>query len=350
MPSSFGQWLIVILALALGGAAGWLARGRQPGAAAPSAPIVEGDPVVGLTEVEKAEAATATLDTPRPEATVDHSPAPAAVIDEPTSHDPAVAPAAATLATAEPVSTEVAPADDRSAVEEPAVPADDAPGAVTGDDAPQATPTRDEPVRADAEPTTPLTADTTSADVPDSPVTAEADAPAVDVTPTVPAPRAAADDAKPVAAGDVATPATTTTRPVASTPEPVAAAEPIADTEPAVAPVAAEPAVAVPAVAPEPAVAAGTAAVDDEAAAADDFRRIQGVGPKMAAALQAAGIRTYRQLAELDEAALRDTIRAAGLRAAASLATWPQQAKVLAGAGAEADAVLPVPTGAGEQG
>ena len=81
-----------------------------------------------------------------------------------------------------------------------------------------------------------------------------------------------------------------------------------------------------------------------------DSRRIQGVGPKMPAAFQHAGIRTSRQLAELDEAALRETIRAAGLRAAASLATWPQQAKVLAGAGAEVDAVLPVPTGAGEQG
>ncbi|WP_435871746.1 helix-hairpin-helix domain-containing protein [Micromonospora echinofusca] len=79
--------------------------------------------------------------------------------------------------------------------------------------------------------------------------------------------------------------------------------------------------------------------------AADDFRRIQGVGPKMATALQAAGIRTYRQLAELDEAVLRETIRAAGLRAAPSLATWPQQAKVLAGAPQEAATALPTPVG-----
>ncbi|WP_230415671.1 hypothetical protein [Micromonospora tarapacensis] len=50
----------------------------------------------------------------------------------------------------------------------------------------------------------------------------------------------------------------------------------------------------------------------------------------MAAALHDAGIRTYRQLAELDEAALRETIKGAGLRATASLVTWPQQAKVLA--------------------
>ncbi|PMR62587.1 hypothetical protein C1A38_03075 [Verrucosispora sp. ts21] len=50
----------------------------------------------------------------------------------------------------------------------------------------------------------------------------------------------------------------------------------------------------------------------------------------MAAALHGAGIRTYHQLAELDEATLRDTIRGAGLRATASLVTWPQQAKILA--------------------
>ncbi|WP_405103996.1 hypothetical protein [Micromonospora sp. NBC_01412] len=81
-------------------------------------------------------------------------------------------------------------------------------------------------------------------------------------------------------------------------------------------------------------------------ATADDFRRIQGIGPKMAAALQDAGIRTYRQLADLDEAGLRNTIRAAGLRGAPSLATWPQQARVLAGAPAEADRVLPASVGA----
>lgn len=72
------------------------------------------------------------------------------------------------------------------------------------------------------------------------------------------------------------------------------------------------------------------AASELEPDAADDFRRIQGVGPKMAAGLQAAGIRTYQQLAELDEPALRELIRGAGLRGAASLPTWPKQAKALA--------------------
>ena len=93
---------------------------------------------------------------------------------------------------------------------------------------------------------------------------------------------------------------------------------------------------------PAPRASAENAVAADAAGdAADDFRRIQGIGPKLAAALQDAGIRTYRQLAELDEAALRQTVKAAGLRSAPGLATWPQQAKVLAGAPADAERVLP---------
>lgn len=97
----------------------------------------------------------------------------------------------------------------------------------------------------------------------------------------------------------------------------------------------------------EPADPASVAAESGpEPDTADDFRRIQGVGPKMAAALHAAGIRTYRQLAELDEPALREMIRAAGLRGAASLPTWPQQAKALAKAPEPAGA-LPAESGSG---
>ncbi|WP_260428385.1 helix-hairpin-helix domain-containing protein, partial [Micromonospora globispora] len=126
---------------------------------------------------------------------------------------------------------------------------------------------------------------------------------------TVPAPRAAVeDDLPPVAAPDAAV-----------------AAAPVADNG----------------------IAAASNGSATTAVTADDFRRIQGIGPKMAAALQAAGIRSYQQLAELDEPALRETIKAAGLRATPSLATWPQQAKLLAGAGTDAARVLPV--GADEQ-
>ncbi|WP_231605666.1 helix-hairpin-helix domain-containing protein, partial [Micromonospora sp. HK10] len=161
-------------------------------------------------------------------------------------------------------------------------------------------------------------------------------------------------EAEPVSAEPVAAAEPVVTgQPVAEA-EPVAAGEPVADTEPVAA--TAEPAGAAalaepvaatdgPAEATPVAVPAQRTAVEDAvpagAEAVDDFRRIQGIGPKLAAALQAAGIRTYQQLAELDEAALRDTVKAAGLRAAPGLATWSQQAKVLAGARDEATAVLP---------
>jgi predicted flap endonuclease-1-like 5' DNA nuclease len=61
----------------------------------------------------------------------------------------------------------------------------------------------------------------------------------------------------------------------------------------------------------------------------DNFQRIEGIGPKMNAALEAAGIRTYGQLAAADEQTLRDAINAAGLKFAPSLLTWSQQAKLL---------------------
>jgi len=93
-------------------------------------------------------------------------------------------------------------------------------------------------------------------------------------------------------------------------PEPVAVAEPVAEPEPVAVAVA------------EPTPAAG---------AADDFRRIEGIGPKMAAALQSAGIRTYQQLADTDVPALREAVRASGMRATASLPTWPARARTLAG-------------------
>lgn len=294
MPQSFGQWLIVILALLVGLLGGWVLRGLRA-AASPTAPIVEGDPVAGVTEVNAP--ATATVDQDRPEAVVDEVPPPAAVTEEPTPAEYDAPPAAATLA----ANATVLPGSDAEAAEEPervdaAVPA---PAEVHAAPVAAAKPAGigSESVDGTAaavvetEPETPLI-------VEDEPTERPA---------TVPAPRAAVeDDLPPVAAPDTAVAAT----PVASN-----AAE-----------------------------SNGSATT---AEAADDFRRIQGIGPKMAAGLQAAGIRTYQQLAELDEAALRETIKAAGLRATPSLATWPQQAKLLAGAGTDADRVLPV--GADEQ-
>ncbi|MEU4717321.1 helix-hairpin-helix domain-containing protein [Micromonospora purpureochromogenes] len=312
MPSTFGQWLIVILALVLGGAGGWVARGRQAAATAERPePMVEGDPVVGLSEEEKAAATvTATVDTPQPAATVDVAPAPAAVIDAPTPHDLDATPAAASLAASH---TPLTADDDTAASDTVAGPVDvaasGADGAADRTDALDAGDDRtDVAVEADEErtvepvgvapsdPGTTATAHEVDAEAvaPAAPVEAPAPAEVEAAGPVIPAPRRALEDEAPVASDEPAT----TDAAIVATPD---------------------------------------------AETADDFRRIQGVGPKMAAALQAAGIRTYRQLAELDEAALRETIRAAGLRAAPSLATWPQQAKLLAGAGAEAGAVLPEP-------
>ncbi|MFE9955366.1 hypothetical protein [Micromonospora sp. NPDC005299] len=282
MPSSFGQWLVLILALLVGLGIGWVVSGRRSAASS------------GTTTVEGAAApapeVTATLDRERPEAVVDEVPAPAAVTEQPTPAEEDAAPAAATLA----AEATRLPSAEPVTVAEPA-------------------PSDEEPVRT---------------------VAAEP----------------VAEEAQPVTVTEPVT-AAEETEPAGTAPEPVAAAEEPAATEPAP---AAEPVADEPLVGAEPAapvtVPAPRAAVEDavpaQVDAADDFRRIQGIGPKLAAALQAAGIRTYQQLSELDEATLRETVKAAGLRAAPGLATWSQQAKVLAGARAEAERVLPV--GAGE--
>ncbi|MEU9739256.1 helix-hairpin-helix domain-containing protein [Micromonospora chersina] len=304
MPSSFGQWLVLILALLVGLGIGWVVSGRR-NAAGTGAPTVEG-------AAAPAPEVTATVDQERPEAVVDEVPAPAAVTEQPAPVEQDAAPAAATLAaqattlpSAEPASAESA-AVEPSAVEPVAV---EEPGR-----------SEDEPVR----PVEPL--EVAAEPVAVAPVAVE------ETEPVRTAPEPVAVDAEPAAIPTAETePAA---EPVAVEAEPVAVpAEPVVEAEP-VAPVA---------------VPAPRAAVEDaapvQADAPDDFRRIQGIGPKLAAALQAAGIRTYQQLAELDESALRETVKAAGLRAAPGLATWSQQAKVLAGARADAERVLPVGAG-----
>ncbi|MCX7802462.1 MAG: alpha-amylase, partial [Meiothermus ruber] len=62
----------------------------------------------------------------------------------------------------------------------------------------------------------------------------------------------------------------------------------------------------------------------------DDLERIKGIGPKIAAALQAAGISTYAQLAKARESTLRAVLAQAGIRLAPSLGTWAKQASYLA--------------------
>lgn len=82
------------------------------------------------------------------------------------------------------------------------------------------------------------------------------------------------------------------------------------------------------------AVEAGAEAVVEAPAATgevDDLTRIDGIGPKTAAALAAAGLGTFAALADASEDALRAALRAAGARASANLPTWAAQARALAG-------------------
>ncbi|MDX2140490.1 MAG: helix-hairpin-helix domain-containing protein [Chloroflexota bacterium] len=72
------------------------------------------------------------------------------------------------------------------------------------------------------------------------------------------------------------------------------------------------------------------AAPAKQKAAGDDLTIIEGIGPKMAAALVAAGIDTFAQLAESSEGTIKAAIEQAGLRFAPSVPTWAKQAKFAA--------------------
>ncbi|HMO12046.1 MAG TPA: helix-hairpin-helix domain-containing protein [Actinotalea sp.] len=115
------------------------------------------------------------------------------------------------------------------------------------------------------------------------------------------------------------TPAPAPTRPpapaaVVPEPEPERAAAPAAEPAP-------EPAAA-PAAEPEPEPAA--------APTPDALSRIEGIGPKIAGALTAAGLGTFAAVADASEDDLRAALSAAGLRFAPSLPTWARQARLLA--------------------
>ena len=64
-------------------------------------------------------------------------------------------------------------------------------------------------------------------------------------------------------------------------------------------------------------------------AAADDLKRIAGIGPKIAGVLQTAGIDTYDQLAATDVERLEQILSEAGIRLA-DPGTWPEQAGLAA--------------------
>ena len=60
----------------------------------------------------------------------------------------------------------------------------------------------------------------------------------------------------------------------------------------------------------------------------DKLEKINGIGPKTASALKAAGILTFSQLAAMDEKSLKQILLDAGLDVVvAACGDWPQQAK-----------------------
>lgn len=73
-------------------------------------------------------------------------------------------------------------------------------------------------------------------------------------------------------------------------------------------------------------------AESQEVAAADDLKRIEGIGPRIAQVLQEAGITTFARLAEMEAAQIEEVLAETDPRLArlARTATWPEQAALAA--------------------
>ncbi|MFI8522864.1 helix-hairpin-helix domain-containing protein [Promicromonospora sukumoe] len=74
---------------------------------------------------------------------------------------------------------------------------------------------------------------------------------------------------------------------------------------------------------------AETAVQPEAAEVADDLQRLEGVGPKIAAALKAAGYTTYAKIAGATEAELREAVAGQGIKFAPAAASWADQAQYL---------------------
>lgn len=110
---------------------------------------------------------------------------------------------------------------------------------------------------------------------------------------------------------------------------PEAAPAPEAEAEPLPARAAAEPVAGAEA-------AAAEAAPKPAAGRADDLTRIEGIGPKTAQALSAAGITTYEQVASTSAEALQAAAHEHGSRVVTADG-WSEQARALLGEGAQDD-------------
>ena len=71
------------------------------------------------------------------------------------------------------------------------------------------------------------------------------------------------------------------------------------------------------------------AAVEPEPETPDDLKVIEGIGPRSAQVLAGAGILTFAGLAAMEPDAIREILRAAGVRVPYP-ATWPEQAALAA--------------------
>ncbi len=102
---------------------------------------------------------------------------------------------------------------------------------------------------------------------------------------------------------------------------PPSAPAPVTPPEPAATPV-----VEVPPPTKEAKPAKRASKAKSASAQADDLKIVEGIGPKMEKALNAAGITTFAQLAASTDAQIHAAIEAAGMRFAPSVPTWAKQA------------------------
>ncbi len=153
---------------------------------------------------------------------------------------------------------------------------------------------------------------------------AEVEAAAIEAAEAAPAPEAEAEPlptraaAEPVAGAEAA-----------AIEAPEAAPAPEAEAEPLPTRAAAEPVAGAEA-------ATAEAAPKPTAGRADDLTRIEGIGPKTAQALSAAGITTYEQVASTPAEALQAAAHEHGSRVVTADG-WPEQARALLGEGAQDD-------------
>jgi hypothetical protein len=69
-------------------------------------------------------------------------------------------------------------------------------------------------------------------------------------------------------------------------------------------------------------------AAENQPAEPDDLQRIEGIGPKIASLLKAAGVTTFQHIAELEVEKIRAILAESGVRANTS--TWTEQARLAA--------------------